>query len=150
MGVDSVDGVIRPTTTVLSTSQAIWAVVMPGLMVILAVVTVVVVALVVMVAVVVIVAPVFTTVIIMALVVSGAGSPFDFFGVTIPVCYLYQFTDGCEPLAVQLAMELLMLEPFGESSDGLGISDVGNEISCLQEAPNEVMHGLLRGLMKLL
>jgi hypothetical protein len=39
---------------------------------------------------------------------------------------------------VQLATELLVLEPFGESGNGPGASDVGNEISCLQDAPNEV------------
>ena len=43
-----------------------------------------------------------------------------------------------------------MLEPFGESGDGLGVSDVGNKFSCLQEAPDEVMQGLPSGLMKLL
>ena len=47
-------------------------------------------------------------------------------------------------------MELLMLEPFGEGGDGLGVSDVGNRVSCLQEVSDEVMQGLLGGLMKLL
>jgi hypothetical protein len=51
---------------------------------------------------------------------------------------------------VQLATELLMLEPFGESGDGLGASDVGNGISHLREAPNEVTQGLPKGFMKLL
>ena len=79
----------------------------------------------------VIVASVFTSVIVAALVVGGAGSPFGFFGVCVSVCCLYQFIDGCRPLAVHLSIELLMLEAFGESSDGLGISDVGNGVSCL-------------------
>ena len=43
-----------------------------------------------------------------------------------------------------------MPEPFGESGDGLSVSDDGNKISCLQEAPDEVTQGLLGGLMKLL
>ena len=107
-----------PVTAALSTSRAIREVIMPGLVVILVVVMV-------------IVEPIFTMVIVAALVVSGAGSPFGFFGVGISVCYLYQFIDGCGPLVVHLAIELLMPEPFGESSDGLGVGDVGNRISCL-------------------
>ena len=43
-----------------------------------------------------------------------------------------------------------MPEPLGESGDGLDVSDVGNGISCLQEMPDEVMQGILGGLMKLL
>ena len=43
-----------------------------------------------------------------------------------------------------------MSEPFGEGGDGLGFGDVGNGVSCLQEVPNELMQGLLGGLMKLL
>ena len=43
-----------------------------------------------------------------------------------------------------------MPKPFGESGDGLSVSDVGNEISCLREAPDEVTQGLPGGLMKLL
>jgi hypothetical protein len=124
MGVDSVDGVIRTMMEALSASRAIWAVVRQGL----AVVTVV---LIITAAVAVIVAPVFTTVIVVTLVVSGAGNQFGFFGVGVSVCCLYQFADGCGPLAVQLARELLMSEPFGESGDGFGFSDVGNKISCL-------------------
>ena len=87
--------------------------------------------LVVTVAVVVVIAHVFTMVIVAVLVVSGAGSPFSFFGVGISVCCLYQFIDGYGPLVVQLATELLVPEPFGESGDGLGVSDVGNRVSCL-------------------
>jgi hypothetical protein len=47
-------------------------------------------------------------------------------------------------------MKLLVPEPFGESSDGLGVRDVGNIISCLQEVPDEVAQGVPGGLMKLL
>ena len=47
-------------------------------------------------------------------------------------------------------MKLLVLEPFGDSGNGLYVSDVGNTISYLREAPDEVTHGLLGGLMKLL
>ena len=104
---------------------------MLGLVVILAAVMVVAAVLVVTAAVTVIVAPVFTTVIVAAVVVSGASSSFDFFGIGISVCCLYPFADDCGPLAVQLAMELLMPEPFGESGDGLSVSNVGNIISCL-------------------
>ena len=63
---------------------------------------------------------------------------------------MYQFIDGSRPLAVQLSMELLVLEPFGEGGDGLGVGDVGNRVSCLREAPDEVAQGLLEGQMKLL
>ena len=115
----------------LSTYQAIRAVVTSGLADILVAVAVVAAVLVITAAVTIVVAPVFTTVIVAALVVSRAGNPFGFFSVGLPVCYLYQFADGCGPLAVQLAMELLVPEPLGESSDGLGVSDVGNGISCL-------------------
>jgi hypothetical protein len=118
--------------------------------VILVTVVVIVAVLIITMAVVVVVAPVFMMVIFAASVVSGAGSPSNFFDVGISVCYLYQFTDGCGRLTVQLAMELLVPEPFGESGDGLGASDVGNGISCLREAPNEVTQGLPEGLMKLL
>ena len=89
MGIDGVDGVIRPVMIALSASRAIRVVIKLGLMVILVVVAVVAAVLVVTAAVVVIVAPVFTTVIVAALVVSRAGSPFGFFGVSISVCYLY-------------------------------------------------------------
>ena len=88
MGIDGVDRVIRPATAALSASRAIRAVVTPGLMIILVAVSVITVVLIVM------------AVIITALVVSGAGSPFGFFGVDISVCYLYQFTNGCGPLVV--------------------------------------------------
>ena len=77
------------------------------------------------------VAVVVASVIVAALVVGGASSPFRFFGVGVPVCYFYQFADGCVPLAVQLSTELLVPEPFGEGSDGLGVDDVGNGVSCL-------------------
>ena len=43
-----------------------------------------------------------------------------------------------------------MPDPFGESGDGLSISDVGNRISCLREASDEVTQGLPEGLMNLL
>ena len=43
-----------------------------------------------------------------------------------------------------------MPEPLSESNDGLGVSDVGNGISCLQEGPDEVMQGLSEGLMEFL
>ena len=100
-----------------------------GLMIILATVAVIAVVAVIMAVVAVIVAPVFTSVIVAALVVGGASSLFGFFGVGISVCCLYQFIDGYGPLVVQLATELLVPEPFGESGDGLGVSDVGNRIS---------------------
>ena len=119
-------------------------------MIILAAVVVVTAVMIIMVAVTVVVAPIFMTVIVAALVVSRVGSPFSFFGVSVFVCYLYQFTDGSGPLVVQLSIELLMLEPFGESGDGLDVSDVGNGVSCLREAPDEFTQGLLGGLMKLL
>ena len=100
MGIDGVDGVIRPATAALSASRAIWAVVTAGLVVILAAITVIAPVLVVTAVVTVIVASVFMTVIVALLVVSGAGSPFGFFGVGISVCYLYQFANGCRPLAI--------------------------------------------------
>ena len=106
-------------------------VITPGLTVILAVVAVIATVLIVTAVVVVIVAHVFTSVIIAVLVVGGAGSLFSFFGVGVPICYLYQFANGSGPLAVQLSMELLVLEPFGEGNDGFGIDDVGNGVSFL-------------------
>jgi len=115
----------------LSASRALRAVVVPRVAVILVAIIVAAAVVIVTAAVAVIIAPVFTMVIIAALVVSGAGSSFGFFGVGVSVCCLYHFTDGCGPLAVQLSMELLVLEPFGESGDGLGISNVGNRVSCL-------------------
>ena len=90
-GIDGVDGVIRPVMAALSAARAIWVVVMPRLVVILVVVVVVV-------AVLIITATVM--VIVMMLVVSGAGNPFGFFSVGVSVCCLYQFADGCGPLAV--------------------------------------------------
>ena len=50
---------------------------------------------------------------------------------------------------VQLAVKLLMSEPFGEGSNGLGIGDVGDKVSCFREAPDEVAQRFPRGLMKL-
>ena len=69
-------------------------------MVILATVAVVAAVLYVIVVVGVIIAPIFMMVIIATLVVSGAGSLFNFFSSDISVCYLYQFADGCGPLVV--------------------------------------------------
>ena len=101
---------------------------MPGLVVILVAVTVIAAVLIITAAIAVIVAPVLMTVIIAALVV---GSLFGFSDIDVSICYLYQFADGSGPLAVQFTMKLLVLEPFGEIGDGLSISDVGNEVSCL-------------------
>ena len=96
-----------------------------------AVVVIIVVIVIVMTVVAVIVASVFTLVIIAALVVGGASNPFSFFGIGVPICCLYQFADGCGPLAVQLLTELLVLEPFGEGGDGHGVGDAGNGVACL-------------------
>ena len=71
------------------------------------------------------------TVIVASLVMSRAGSPFGSFGIGISVCCLYQFTDGCGPLVAQLSTELLVLKPFGEGGDGLGVGDAGDGVSCL-------------------
>ena len=62
---------------------------------------------------------------------SGVSSLFGFFGVGVSICHLYQLANGGGPLAVQLTVKLLVLEPFGEGSDGLGIGDVGDGVSCL-------------------
>jgi len=121
-----------------------------GLVIILAAVIVITVVLIVTAAVVVVIAPVFMLVIVAALVMGSAGSPFSFFSIDVSICCLYLFADGCGPLVVQLSMELLVPKPFGESDNGLGINNVGNRVSCLQEAPDEVTQGLLGGLMKLL
>ena len=50
---------------------------------------------------------------------------------------------------VQLAAKLLVSKPFGEGGGGLGIDDVGDRVSCLREAPDEVTQRFPRGLMKL-
>ena len=71
--------------------------------------------------------------------VSRAGSLFGFFRVGVSIHRLNQLTNGGRPLAVQLAMKLLVSEPFREGSDGLEIGDVGHDVSCLREAPDEVM-----------
>ena len=84
----------------LSGSRAIRAVVTPGLTVILAVVAVIATVLIVTAMVVVIVAHVFMMVIVAALVVSRVSSLFGFFDVSVSICCLYQFTDGCGPLTV--------------------------------------------------
>ena len=76
------------------------AVVASGLAVIVTTVTVVAVVLVITAVTAVVVAPIITTVIVAALMVSRAGSPFSFFGVGVPVSGLYQFADGCGPLAL--------------------------------------------------
>ena len=129
MGINGINGVIRPATAALFCPRALRAVVTLGLAMNLVAVAVVATVLIITAVV---------MVIVTVLVVSGVGNPFGFFGVGVFVCCLYQFTDGCGPLVVQLAPKLLVLEPFGESDDGLGVSDVGNEISCLREALDEV------------
>ena len=111
---------------------------MPEITIILAAIAVVVAVVIIMAVVTVVVVNVFMLIIVAALVVGEAGSPFSFFSIGIPVCCLYQFTDGCGPLVAQLSMELLVLKPFGEGGDGFGVSDVGNEVSCLRETPDEV------------
>ena len=73
-----------------------------------------------------------------AFVMSGACSPFDIFGIGVSVRCLYHLIDGGGPLAVQLVAKLLVSKPFGEGSDGLGIDHVGDRVSCLREAPDEV------------
>ena len=102
----------------------------PGVMVIMTAITVITMVMTIAAVIVIVVASVF--------MMSRAGSPFNFFDVSILVCHLYQFANGCRPLVVQLAMELLMPEPFGEGSDGLGISDVRNGVSYFRETPNKV------------
>jgi hypothetical protein len=73
---------------------------MLGVAIILVAVAIVVAFLIVTVTVMVVVAPIFTMVIIVTLVVGGAGSPFSFFDIGITVCCLYQFIDGCGPLVI--------------------------------------------------
>ena len=80
----------------------------------------------------------FVIVITFVFTMGGAGSPFGFFGIGISVRHLYQLAEGGGPLAVQLTAKLLVLEPFGEGDDGLGIGDVGDGVSCLREVPDEV------------
>jgi len=105
---------------------------MPVVAIVLTLLMIIMVAVVIVTAtVIIVVAPHIAAVIVTALVASGAGSPFNFFSIGIFIYRLYQFTDGCGPLAVQLATELLVPKPLGESGDGLGVSDVGNGISCL-------------------
>ena len=98
-------------------------IVTPGVAVIMMAITVVTTVMTIMVAIMIIVTFVF--------MMSRAGSPFSFFGIDVSICYLYQLTDGGGPLAVQLAVKLLMSEPFGEGSDGLDIGHVGDGVSCL-------------------
>ena len=89
LGIGGVDRVIRLATVALSAPRALWAVITLGLMIILAAVVVIAAVLVIMAVVAVIVAPVFTSIIVAALLVGRAGSPFGFFGVGVSVCCLY-------------------------------------------------------------
>ena len=82
-------------------------------------------------------------------VVSRAGSLFGFFRVGVSIHRLNQLTNGGRPLAVQLAVKLLMSEPFGKGSNGLNIGDVGYGVSCLRETPDKVAQRFPGGLMKL-
>ena len=62
---------------------------------------------------------------------STAGSSFGFFNVSVSIRCLYPLIDGGRHLAVQLVTKVLVSEPFGEGSDGLGIGDVVDRVSCL-------------------
>ena len=42
-----------------------------------------------------------------------------------------------------------MSKPFGEGGNGLDVGDVGDGVSCLREAPDEVTQRFPRGPMKL-
>jgi hypothetical protein len=91
------------------------------------------------VAVTIIVMPLFATVIMMALRAIRLCGLLGFLDVGVAVCYLYQLTDGCRPLAVEFSPELLVLEPLGECDDSLTIADVGDGVPSLREAPDKTM-----------
>ena len=118
-------------TVALSGSRALWMIVTPGVTVIMTVIMVITMVMTIVAAIVIVVASVF--------VMRGEGRPFGFFSVSVSIHHLYQLDNGGRPLAVQLAMKLLVSEPFREGSDGLEIGDVGHDVSCLREAPDEVM-----------
>jgi hypothetical protein len=106
-----IDEAIRSAAAAaLSAPRAIQAIVKPVLVVVLAMLAIIMVAVAIVVATVaIIVAPLVATIIIAAVVAIRTGSPFGFLGVDVAVCYLYQFTNGHGPLAVQLSTELLVL-----------------------------------------
>ena len=63
--------------------------------------------------------------------------PISFFVVCVQVCNLEEFADGLEPLAVKFGAQLLMvMEPSGESGDGLAVPDVGDGVPCFIETPD--------------
>ena len=110
-------------TAALSSSRAPWTIVTPGVAVIVTVITVVTTVMTIAAAIVIIITSVFA--------VTRAGSPFGFFGVGVSVRRLNQLANDGRPLAVQLPAKLLVSKPFGKGSDGLGIGDVGDGVSCL-------------------
>ena len=114
----------------LSASRALWTIITSGVTVIVMAIMVIMMVMTIVVMIVIVVTSIFA--------MSGAGSLFGFFGASISIRCLYQLADGGGPLAIQLARKLLVSEPFGEGSDGLGISNVGDGVSYLQEAPDEV------------
>jgi hypothetical protein len=120
-------------------------------MVIRAVVVLVMAAVMISMAVVMIVIASFLAMVVMAaLGVIGSSSSLGFLDVGVAVCHLYQLTDGRRPLMVELSTKLLVLEPLGECSDSLTITNVRDGIPSLREAPDEIVQGLPEGQMKLL
>ena len=117
------DNVVWPATAIFTRSRSFWPIMATILMVTA------------------VVAAVVAVVPVVGVIVAAASwamsarilveTHFSFFGVGVLVSCLYQFVDGCGPLAVQLATKLLMSEPFGEGSYGLDIGDVGDRVSCL-------------------
>ena len=104
----------------LFASRALWMIVRPGVTVIVMVIMVVMTLMTTAVAIVIVVTSIFA--------MSRAGSLFHLFDIGVSVHRLYQLTDGGGPLVVQLVVKLLVLEPFGEGSNGLGIGDVGDGV----------------------
>ena len=89
-------------------------------------------------------------VVLMVLGVIEASNSLNFLDVGVAICYQYQLIDGRRPLVVELSSELLVLEPLGECGDSIAITDVGDGVPGLREAPDETTQGLPEGLMKLL
>ena len=99
--IDGVDRVFRPTAVILPTSRALQVIIALVLTIIRAMVMLIMAEVAVIMAMItIIIAPFFAMIVMTALGAIGMGGPFSFFGVSIAVCYLYQLTDGCRPLAV--------------------------------------------------
>jgi hypothetical protein len=93
-------------------------------------------------------AAVITIVVASVFTMGRVSGMFGFFGVGVAIRHLDQLTSGGGPLAMELAVELLVLEPLSESSDGFSIGNVWDGISCFRETPDKIAQRFPKGLVK--